>query len=881
MKGSVYKMDSVCDIMRKVVKKCDICIDGNVISKELLIETFTEFLSATIEEKRHNVGIVLHTGSVCFNAILLAYAAISNILYNETYASDIILSLNLGDLVLCYDGKKGKTKPSKWRFEGFVNSTDERPQDKRGKYIVLQNDKNGRNYLPESSWTKIVPYFGTSKSMDGRGLRHEDGKRYEFFKSVLEMQDTEIPRAIDTSTVIVMSRDEANKLIGSLSFRFCGMEIKITDLVPVSYFTDDQEYPYGINPSKNEPVIKLTGKVSVARKLLLKRDGNKTIGLIVLGEDVYRHGESELPELLGRQSIQYVYLCMHLDSEMSENLIANYDEANLFACTKEFLLDNSLPPIVCNPYTEQMNAQIGAIIDKELNPHIISGFISWEKYKKFKKTMYLVKSSEYDSDQKDDFIVQSYSLMNLFMTAVFPIGLLEELIENQVVENVKKPELRLRRLSDIAKDFPDFLKESAISAVSILEDVYLELYYSTPKESAFLEILKYSQGKIAIVVPKAYFGIVIDRLLMAHNPYGAADICTMTANQFDNTKLYNTVITVGNISGKRFDAFRCRSSQEINLLLYECEEYQYKKRAQNAKATEHLLNKRSTILTDDEYEEEPIGVDENELNEVDSIDIEISDYINSVPIKAVRNSFAGGDGKSMAEIVAVAKFDSDEIAFFTKNYKAYVLDEADNSVKEVVASDLSEGDVIVFTRSTSKTRDIVEEILRDMINNKLVPHEIEDAYYKSREWKKTLIDYMKQTGSSAKTIADEMISNGVSVQEITIRGWLDEESHTVRPQKLDSIQQIALIAGNDELFDSAEVCFDAGGQIYKIRRRILKAIGLTILGEVTGNSDVTGRLTAAVTDRIKDTAVMLRIENITFLADEVPASMANHPITLE
>lgn len=79
----------------------------------------------------------------------------------------------------------------------------------------------------------------------------------------------------------------------------------------------------------------------------------------------------------------------------------------------------------------------------------------------------------------------------------------------------------------------------------------------------------------------------------------------------------------------------------------------------------------------------------------------------------------------MAEIVAVAKFDSDEIAFFTKNYKAYVLDEADNSVKEVVASDLSEGDVIVFTRSTSKTRDIVEEILRDMINNKLVPPEIE------------------------------------------------------------------------------------------------------------------------------------------------------------
>ena len=96
-------------------------------------------------------------------------------------------------------------------------------------------------------------------------------------------------------------------------------------------------------------------------------------------------------------------------------------------------------------------------------------------------------------------------------------------------------------------------------------------------------------------------------------------------------------------------------------------------------------------------------------------------------------------------------------------------DETVNSVKEVVASELAEGDVIVFTRSSSKTRDIVEDILHDMITSKLVAPEIEDAYYQSREWKTTLIDYMKQTGSSVKSIADEMIANGVSVQEITIR----------------------------------------------------------------------------------------------------------------
>lgn len=70
--------------------------------------------------------------------------------------------------------------------------------------------------------------------------------------------------------------------------------------------------------------------------------------------------------------------------------------------------------------------------------------------------MYLVRSLEYDSNQKDDFIVQSYSLMNLFMTAVFSIGLLEELIETGIVDNVEKPGLRLHRLEETLKGFPDF-----------------------------------------------------------------------------------------------------------------------------------------------------------------------------------------------------------------------------------------------------------------------------------------------------------------------------------------------------------------------------------------------------------------------------------------
>ena len=34
-------MDSIRNAMNKIIEKCDVCIDGNVISKELLIQTFS------------------------------------------------------------------------------------------------------------------------------------------------------------------------------------------------------------------------------------------------------------------------------------------------------------------------------------------------------------------------------------------------------------------------------------------------------------------------------------------------------------------------------------------------------------------------------------------------------------------------------------------------------------------------------------------------------------------------------------------------------------------------------------------------------------------------------------------------------------------------
>lgn len=83
------------------------------------------------------------------------------------------------------------------------------------------------------------------------------------------------------------------------------------------------------------------------------------------------------------------------------------------------------------------------------------------------------------------------------------------------------------------------------------------------------------------------------------------------------------------------------------------------------------------------------------------------------------------------------------------------------------------------------------------------------------------------------------------------------------------------------MFDRAEEYFSAGDIIYKIRRQILTAIGQTILGEITGNNSQVNPMTAAIADRIKETAVVVQVESISFVEDVVPMSSINRPISID
>lgn len=856
-------------------------MDGCVISKELLMHAYYQFLSETIEKDSHNVNIVLHTGSICFDAMLLSYVAITDIFYNQNDPLEIIRSLLPGDKVVFNE--------ERYLFKGFIRDIGTKNKgissadiEKDGDYIVLEQN-NERSVVGKKAWRKIIPYQGNASSLDGRGLRKNTGIRNLFFLNVLGVKEEEIPVLIKVSTIIVMPKDYAFKLVQGLSFRFDGQELRFTDLVNVSYFTDlKHEYPIGGNAARIEPVIKIASRVSVCRQLLLQREWNRNIGLVVLGNESYQRGSLELPELIERKSIQYIYLCMNIDCEDSNVLLSNYSHANLFACTKDFLLSHTKEIVDKNELTGILSNQIDAIIDHEITEIIIQDIIEWNDYKKFKRAIFMIKSSDYESEGKDSFIIQSFSLMNLFLSAVFPICELEQKIVDGTINNVVPPLDKIEKLEQWYREFPQYLHEPGKLIVNCLLDVYTKIYSSNPKKDVLLKELEVNEGKeICVVVPKAYHVRMVNQMINS----GSVDVATV--NRFDNSRIYDLIISVGCFTGKKFDIFRSKAATSIVALLYKTETHQFRMQRKRSVDVEHFLNSKSTIMVDDDLLEEtstmdPIeehGKDEG-VAEIASIDDDISVFIESSIAKTAR-SYSGNSNRDVAaEIIAIAKFDSDEVAFFTKNYKAYVLDRESQTAREEKVTDLTEGDTIVFTRSTSKTRDIVDTILQEMVQNQKISKELSESYRLSKLWKTKLKDYMNKNAMSPKSIAKKMIDNGAAVQEITIRGWLDEDSHTVGPRDMSSIEQIALVIGDENMLDNAEVYYQACSDIRRVRRQILEAIGNAILKKLTGNDLKKDSMLATVQEKLGSVAVVVNIETITFINESIPIHLINRPVSI-
>ena len=795
------------EYLKKIMKKCDVYFEDQLISGELLLQSFMDFLVDEAGRAENNGSIVLHLASPCFDAIAVAWAALTVIAGNEKDVESIIRNLRPGDKVL-YDRKRAE-------FIGL--NTDE---DGVERVNICYGGGTAR--IGRKSWARITPYYGQSERYDGRGIRRGNRVREEFLATLLECDKKDIPSVTDASVIIVMDRQRANRCMDGLVLQAGNLKIRLQDLVTASYFTEGNEYPYG-----------------------------------------------------------------GMDLSCAEELIKEYGEAGVFACTKDFLLEHTLPPVNGNDLTVELQRQADAVMDREIHKMILHGETDWKAYRDFKKAVGYVRMDELDEDERAYIIPNAYSLMNLFMTAPFSVREMEDAVkEEKIRREVGQPHVRLEELEEKLKALPANLTQAAGKIADSLETAYYAGYDDSPKRRFLKEYIQENHGHwIAVVVPKAYYADIIWNyvyVLPELDPE-TSGIEIVTMARFDGTHAYDRILVVGNLNGKHFDIFRCMSSAEITVLLYEAEAVMFHAREKRSRVTERLFNERQCTADDgnDEIEE---NVSVTDVNEIENVDEKIASYTEEIVTKkfdaALRQE---GENNTVppVDISVLVRFEDGEGAMLSKHYEAYVLNDEKGEAEKKKADDLKTGDRMIFLNRDEDTRDIVDYILKELIDGNRISEGNMRDYEMSRRWKNDLLEHMERTGHSPKKIAEEMKGNGVRVQKNTVMNWIDEDAHTVAPQSVESLEQIAYLTNDLDMFDHAAEYFEACKRIRRLRKDILKELGAAIIKFLEGQKAPEGIIPPEIRERLGTLAAVLRIETIIKDNRSVPAYMTNRPLDLD
>lgn len=873
-------MKNNLEYMRKIINSCDIMLEGAVISKERLLQEYADFLGTTVWTEDRAVGLLLHTGSVCFDAVSLIFAAVSNWKHNTMTPDEVIDSLMVGDTVV-FKGKRciyqGKTE--KYGREYIELETH------RKDHGYLLKDKQ---YIAQPEWSRITPYYGESTKMDGRGIRVKKSKRKQFLSVILDTPEAQIPSITDASTIIVMSRERANYLVNNLTIKYGTSEtISLLELATASYFTEHDEYPYGGNLGKTEPILKITGKVSVARKMVVRPEENKIIGLCVMGDEFLVSGKTELPDLINRKSLGYVLVSTHIDTEHMSQIFEEVRDPSLFACTKDFLLEHSLPALVKSPFAEELETQVNHIVDHEIQPIEIESNQTWEQYSQAKRNLGILRASEVLGEDKEYFIIQAHTLMKLFLTAVFPITHMESLVADKTID-IDSPQARLDRLIEIAKKFPDGLRERALSVIDLLEYLYLEIIDSNKKEEHIRRIVESGNyKKVAIVVPKAFYR---DVLLSREWMVGAqknCDITITTANRFDNSILFDCIIVTGIFEGRRFNAFKCKAAPKVIPIIYDFEQGLYKYKANCASRVERQYNKMSFVPVEYEDDADDIATGSmlDDIVMASEEENHLDEYIRKMNEVALVNSidrYRYTGGGFMADIVMIARFDNGQVAFFSKAYTPYIFDNISQSVVESELKELTPGDGVVFTQNNNETKDIVDAVLADLVDSHKLDEEKREAYRKSKHWKRALVEYVERTGATYNSISASFSELGTSKGAGAIHDWMNPDSHTVGPLDAESYYIVALLTDDAEMAADPQSYCDACNIVRKIRRKILKQIGLAIISSISGVQESDDPLFEVVLEKIDNLAQILRIKSVIEVEGRtLPSAMANKPLNIQ
>lgn len=845
--------------------RSNLVYQGKKLSDFGLLHTNAAFISDVLLSETSNRGLILHLTSKAFLLMATVLAAYSCLIGGQGSMADQIYNLKEGDLVI-YENKRGQ-------FWGI---------DQEGRAIIEQAGSL-MNFVTPVAFYKIKPYHGNATTLDGRGLRKDFRNRQAFISSVFQIETREIPSEINESVVIVCNKQEAEQIVEGTEIESDnGKRIRLSDVFPSAYYTANEIIHFSGNAAKSNPILRFTSKVSVARELIIEDSQKKITGLIVSGNDVIDAGLSELSSLFSRRSLRSGILLSRIVEGDYSQLLSQYPDCKLCAWTKDAVESNldHVPATFYSDESVKLSISLENLLINNVTHIILELVISNESYDEIKRNLYFIAHGDYSDNDTEFFVIHAYSLLNIFTYAFFPLKIVEEQVEMKTI-GISSPAQQLTRLKEIAESFSGLIGDQMKVTVEILTEFYFELYLTNPKHNWLIEKLNLVEPnqKIAVVIPKVFFRTVFYPFISGKE-WEKNNIDFVTPNRFDNENLYDEIIAPGVFLGKHFNIFNTTASPNINVIGYSFEEPAFRSLKKKTERLMNIYNERNFIKYDyhclSEDEKHKI-VDQTNGFE---IDCKLEEYINNISIYNAISSLNGAaaEGIATSEIVKIATFESGETVFFTKNYCPYVFISETGTVEESEVELLAPGDVLVFATHSEQTRDIIEEILLRIINSVNCDEKLKEYYRKSKYWKQVLREFLTDNGFTIRDLATKMHDLGNRKHEVTLRNWLDEDSHVVGPRDSESFDTIALITNDPEMLADSNGFCQACREIRSMRIRILKYLGISIINSLGTLKVEEDDLIKTVAGDVSKLAITLQIEKVVDTHElSVPSYLANRP----
>lgn len=859
-----------------VLDKCNILYGDYLISKETVLRSYWQFLSEVASQNERN-SFAFHTGSVCFEAIAILSTVLSCLKFNTISNDDILASLELNEIVL-YKGQR-------YRWKGIhVN-------DDGIETMVLEQDGTGKNgaTITRSPYHRnkqyVTPYNGSSTVTDGRGIRKKATNREELLAALLEIPTSEVPSVIEASAVIVAKKQRLFDIARNLKVQYRNKEILLFDLLPAAYYTGNgTEIPVGHNPSKAEPVIRITEQISVARDMIL--DKNSTVvGMLVMDSTPFVVNSSELDDLMGRNKPSFIHISLGLRSDAEERCLELYPDAPIFACTKGYLEQLNCKQTERNDYTLELSRQLHNIKNPNLAVSQFDSIWDNETYRRLQENLYIIRNSMLPEDVKENFVISAHTLMRLFSTAIFPISSMEKAVDDGAINStVFSPHTRIAQLWEYAEQAGQ-LQEMFLDVIDTIEKQYQFCLNETPKSKWLRSYIEeHPFEKIAIIVPKAYY---IDIITEEYQLDTEHVVCT-TSKRFQDDENYDLIISLCWIPSRSFDPLQCYSAKQVRILLYSYEQKMFSCRQRKIEKLEARLNGEPQNIEAIPDSNQTTGYvpDSDTANEMLDSYFDLERFIDQMNTKHLQhfitNTSSSGNSP-MTEIICVGQFVNGDHIFFSKQYLAVVFDSEKQNVREKDVKALLPGDILVFTHRDDYTRNIVDIIFERLLETEKLSPEIGEANRKASYWKDALRLYKKKNALKHRELAQKLRELGALGEAATIREWLSVESHIVGPQKEKTMEAIAQLTQDTNLLANPHEYFEACRTVRHARRQILKMISSAIIDKLSGNAPATGSSLEVVYKNVDKLAVTVELETVWEVEESysLQIGLVNRPISDE